>query len=110
MRDIISLGDQEKILDFFRQARDYRDSLPIKKAGSLPAIYELYCDLIDEAGGIATISTILAANGINIKNIGIIHNREFEQGVLRIEFYEAAALDNAIAQLRKEHYTVYERP
>ena len=66
-------------------------------------------DLIDEAGGIATIATILASNNISIKNIGIIHNREFENGVLRIELYEEEALNCAIALLRKYHYTVYER-
>ena len=48
--------------------------------------FALYCDIIDETGGIATIATILASNNISIKNIGIIHNREFEEGVLRIEF------------------------
>lgn len=106
----ISAGNQTEILDFFRQAKDYRDSLPINKTGSLPSIYEIYCDLIDEAGGIATIATILAANGISIKNIGIIHNREFEQGVLRIEFYENNAMKKAVQQLRKDMYTVYERP
>ena len=44
--------------------------------------------LIDESGAIATIATILASNRISIKNIGILHNREFQEGVLRIEFYE----------------------
>lgn len=110
IKGIISDGEQTQILDFFQKAKDYRDSLPIGKTGSLPSIYEIYCDLIDEAGGIATIATILATNGINIKNIGIIHNREFEQGVLRIEFYEEEAMEQAIIQLRKHHYMVYERP
>ena len=36
----------------------------------------------DEAGGIAVLASLLAFNGINIKNIGIINNREFEEGVL----------------------------
>ncbi len=106
----ISDCSQDEILDFFQEAKNYRDSLPIKGNGSLPSIFEIYCDLIDEAGGIATIATILATNSISIKNIGIIHNREFEQGVLRIEFYEEAAMTKAIAQLRKHHYIVYERP
>lgn len=109
MRQLIAAKDQERILTFFQRAKDYRDSLPIKKSGPLPSIYEIYCDLIDEAGGIATIATILATNGISIKNIGIIHNREYEEGVLRIEFYENDAMEQAILQLRKHHYVVYER-
>ena len=46
---------------------------------------------------------------ISIKNIGIIHNREFEQGVLKIEFYEEDAMEKAIALLKKRNYIVYER-
>lgn len=37
------------------------------------------------------VTTILAINQISIKNIGITHNREFEEGALRIEFYEEQA-------------------
>ena len=70
---------------------------------------KLFCDLIDEAGGIATIATILASNNISIKNIGIIHNREFQQGVLQVEFYDSDAYDHAVELLRKYHYTVYEK-
>jgi len=77
--------------------------------GSLQTVFELYCDLIDEAGGIATIATILASNHLNIKNIGILHNREFEEGVLKIEMYDQPSYQRAIELLRKYHYTVYER-
>ena len=69
----------------------------------------LYLDIADEAGGIATIATILAMDKISIKNIGITHNREFEQGVLKIEFYEEDAMEKAIALLKKRNYIVYER-
>ena len=60
-------------------------------------------------GGIATIATILASNNINLKNIGIIHNREFEEGVLRIEFYDDASSRKASELLQKYRYLVYER-
>lgn len=109
IRGKIASESRREILDFFQQARDYRDSLPIRSGGTLPRIFEIYCDLIDEAGGIATIATILATNAINIKNIGIIHNREFEDGVLRIEFYDASSREQAALLLRRHHYTVYER-
>lgn len=109
IKEEISECEEEKILYFFQEAKDYRDSLPLKGSGPLPSVFEIYCDLIDEAGGIATIATILATNGISIKNIGIIHNREFEDGVLRIEFYDEASLSQAILLLRRHHYTIYER-
>ena len=46
---------------------------------------------------------------VNIKNIGIIHNREFEEGVLRIEFYDEASSRKAAEILQKFRYIVYER-
>ena len=48
------------------------------------------------------------SNLISIKNIGIIHNREFEEGVLKIEFYEEDSSTKAAALLRKYRYVVYE--
>ena len=66
-------------------------------------------DIPDEAGAIATIATLLAKADISIKNIGIVHNREFEEGVLQVEFYEQASLNEAIILLQDLNYTVYER-
>lgn len=109
MRDYIDRKASGEIGSFFAQAKNYRDSINISTAGPIRQVHECFCDLIDEAGGIATIATILASNNISIKNIGILHNREFEHGVLHIELYDAQALKQAVALLRKYHYTVYER-
>lgn len=109
IRTKISSSDSAGIRNFFQSAKDYRDSLAISSNGVMRTVFELYCDLIDEAGGIATIATILASNLINIKNIGIIHNREFEDGVLKIELYDRNAYNHTVELLRKYHYTVYER-
>lgn len=101
--------DSSSVNKFFQSAKDYRDSITIRTSGPLEQVFELYCDLIDEAGGIATIATILASNNLSIKNIGIIHNREFEDGVLHLEMYDGESLQKAVELLRKYHYTVYER-
>ena len=77
--------------------------------GLIRKFYVLYLDIADEAGGIATIATILAMDNISIKNIGIIHNREFEEGVLKIEFYEEDAMKRGLSLLQKRNYIVYER-
>ena len=65
--------------------------------------------MADEAGGIATLATILSEHNISIKNIGIIHNREFQEGVLHIEFYEERSRKEAVELLRSCQYTIYER-
>lgn len=106
---LVDNKESQAIHDFFSEAKEYRDSITIRKHGALKKSFECFCDLIDEAGGIATIATILASNNLSIKNIGIIHNREFENGVLHIEMYAEDSLQQAIALLRKYHYTVYER-
>ncbi len=109
IREKIMDTDSSGILNFFQDAKDYRDSLTVTPKGSIQTVFELYCDLKDEAGGIATISTILAKNHLSIKNIGIIHNREFEDGVLKIEMYDHPSYLSAIELLRQYQYTVYQR-
>lgn len=107
MYQAIDQGNREDIISFFSNSKNYRDSLIIPSSSE--RVFELYLDLIDEAGGIATVATILANHKISIRNIGIIHNREFEQGVLHIEFYEEKALKDATSCLRESGYTLYER-
>lgn len=108
--DAIEAGHADYLLEYFSSAKDFRDDIPASRIRSvLNPIYEIYVDIIDESGAIATIATILATNAVNIKNIGIVHNREFQEGVLRIEFYEGDAAGKACELLRKFHYIVHER-
>ena len=57
----IDAGNERELFSFFESSRDYRNSMPDHSAGPIKKIFALYCDIIDEAGGIATIATILAA-------------------------------------------------
>lgn len=107
-RSYVDAADETALYSLFESSRDYRDSMPSSSAGPIKKQFALYCDIIDEAGGIATIATILASNNINIKNIGIVHNREFEEGVLRIEFYDGASSAKAAELLQKYRYVIYE--
>lgn len=107
-KEAIDAQNEKALYALFETSRDYRDSMPNSSAGPIKKQFALYCDIIDEAGGIATIATILASNNINIKNIGIVHNREFEEGVLRIEFYDGTASAKAAGLLQKYRYIVYE--
>lgn len=107
-KDLVDHSDEEALYSMFENSRDYRDSMPNSSAGPIKKQFAVYCDIIDEAGGIATIATILASNLINIKNIGIIHNREFEEGVLRIEFYDGDSSAKAADLLKKYRYVIYE--
>ena len=96
------------IYRMFESSRDYRDSIDVVSGGIIGRVYAMYVDLADEPGGIAAIATLLAMDGISIRNLGIIHNREFEQGVLKIEFYDADSYSRSLALLHKRNYTVHE--
>lgn len=105
----LSTMDGDYLYHMFDKAGEYRSSIPNKSAGLMKKTYEIYLDILDEAGAIATIATLLASNQISIKNIGIIHNREFEEGVLRIEFYEESAQAKANELLERHNYRIYVR-
>ena len=96
------LDDYIRLLVQIRCCIDNRDSESLFQ-------HVLYLDIADEAGAIATIATILALDKISIKNMGIIHNREFEEGALKIEFYTEEAQEQARTLLKRRNYTVFER-
>lgn len=97
----------EALYRFFEEARTYRDSFIEAGSGPIKRSYSIRVDIPDEAGSIAAVATLLALNNISIKNIGITHNREAEEGVLRIEFYEEAAIDEAVRLLTRRGYVTH---
>lgn len=105
----LSEMDVDYLYNMFDFAGEYRSSIPSKSLGLINSIFGIYVDIMDEAGAIATIATLLAGNQISIKNIGIVHNREFEEGVLRIEFYDEKSVQGANTLLSRHNYRIYER-
>lgn len=57
----------------FEEAGNYRNSMSVKKKGSISSSYELFVNIDDEPGAIAVISSVIREK-ISIKNHGIIHN------------------------------------
>lgn len=109
LRSDIKNASSQTLLDKFQSAKDYRDSITVRNVKSYNKVYELFLDLADETGGIAIIASLLAFKGISIKNIGIVHNREFEEGVLHIEFYDAESVELAAELLIEKNYVVHRR-
>lgn len=99
--------NESALFCLFDSARDYRDSFVEASIGPIKKIYSFYVDIPDETGVIATIATILASHQINLRNIGIINNREFEEGALRIDFNDEKSLQQAIVTLKKHNYTIF---
>lgn len=105
--DYVSNLDGTSINKIFTTSKEYRDSIGNTSSKSITSFYEIYVDVKDEKGAIATIATLLAQNDINIKNIGIVNNREFDNGVLRIELKTEAELNKAGLLLKENAFVVY---
>lgn len=109
IRRSLKAHDAKALYSLFESARLYRDSFQDVSSGPIRKIHGFYVDIPDEPGVISTISAILAGGEINLKNIGIVHNREFEEGVLRLEFYDASSSDTAVTILDESGYTIHPR-
>ena len=99
--------NEEKVLDFFSNAREYRESFLDSSSGPIRKVYDLKVEIDDQPGNLARVATLLSDNDINIKNIGIVHNREYERGTLRIELHDEQGLKKARDILEHNSYTVY---
>lgn len=104
----IEEGAREDIFDFFGNSKEYRDSLPLKKS-NMAISHEILLYVPDEPGEIAIIASILAARGISIKNIGIAHNREYSEGVLRVEFYDHFSMKAAYKAIKERNYMIFDK-
>lgn len=100
-------SSQNQIYDLFDRAKNYRDSFQDTSSGPIKKSYYIHLEVPDESGSIAKTAVILADALINIKNIGILHSREFEEGALKIEFYEEYSKDSAIQLLKQHDYKIY---
>lgn len=109
MIDAIEQDNARDIYNFFDSAKDYRNSIPEHATGVIRMNYEVYVDIPDEPNALAKAISYVGEEGINLKNIGITHNREDNEGVLRLSFYDNDSAIKAAALLKKCGYQVYER-
>ena len=81
LQEVIDQLDKENgayVNEYFKEAGDYRNSVPDHSIGLFDKVHKLYVHIPDQPGTIATVASLLAFNNISLKNIGIIYNREFE--------------------------------
>lgn len=105
-KDALRLGQEEKLYEFFEEAKAYRDSMEVRLSGGYFSIYQIFVDIMDVPGMIATVAALLSANKINIKNIGIVNNREFEKGALQILFDNEEDMNKGIKLLKEMNFAV----
>lgn len=107
IRNQIAAGDADAIYHFFDDARIYRDSFINASSGPIKRVYCVNVDIADRAGALSHIFSLLAEQGISVKNIGITHNRESEDGVLRMEFHTEEGRNQAINRLQEAGYSIH---
>lgn len=108
IKEKIQEGNKEGLFEFFENSKEFRDSLPLKKS-NMAVSHEILLYVPDEPGEIAIIASILAARGISIKNIGIAHNREYSDGVLRVEFYDHFSMKSAYKAIKERNYKIFDK-
>ncbi|MGO2083168.1 prephenate dehydrogenase [Vagococcus sp.] len=86
IKEALQLSDEEKINIFFTEAQSIRNQLPQHKKGAIPNLYDLFINVTDEVGAIASITQLLYEFQISITNIRILETREDIQGVLQLSF------------------------
>ncbi len=101
--------NENALFQLFDSARIYRDSFINASSGPIKRSFSFNVDIADKTGALAHIATLLANHDISIKNIGITHNRESEDGVLRIELYSESAMNTAVSLLEALGYTIHIR-
>ncbi|RFU65535.1 prephenate dehydrogenase [Peribacillus glennii] len=107
VKSLLEVDDYESILKFFKSAKEFRDELPVRAKGAIPAFYDLYIDVPDYPGIISEITGYFAHEGISITNIRIMETREDEiYGVLVVSFQTDH--DRIKAEECIKHYTNYE--
>ena len=103
----ISTGNTKYLYNFFETAQEYRDSFIDTRSGPFIKQFVLTVDIPDKSGALADVVNLLANHNISIKNIGIVHNREYQEGVLRMEFYSLKEYESAIVYLQKYNYSIH---
>lgn len=105
----ISLHNSDEVLRFFKESKTFRDKLQSRRNSLIEPRHEIGIDIPDIPGGLGDITTLLGNNNINIKNISVESNREFEPGCISITFEDQIGVTSSIDILQKHHYTVYLR-
>ena len=105
--EILERDSEKELYSFFDTARIYRNTFPEGASSELTKRYALHIDAKDEPGIIAKITTLLSEHRINIKNLSVMSDREFDIGVLKILFANKADLILATEVLSQHRFTLY---
>lgn len=96
----------EEIYQYFSQAKQFRDEMPMKEKGAIPAFYDLFIDIPDYPGVISEVTGYLAKENISITNIRVREAREGVYGILVVSFQTEEDRERGDQCIK--HYTNFE--
>ena len=100
----LARGEGRAVESFFAQAAFYRNSLPTTGRGAMDQAASLTVYLEDKPGALASITTLLGENNINIRNINIRDSRTYEGGQLHLLLGGSADAVKAYSLLKEAGY------
>ncbi|MEI5988528.1 hypothetical protein A5881_000015 [Enterococcus termitis] len=106
----IQSENKEAIFQFFYEAKETRNQMPVHKEGAIPAFHDLFVDVPDVPGVIAEITGLLGKAKLSLINLKILETREDIYGILQLTFKRQEDLEKAKETLEKEtDYLCYEK-
>src|SRR5690625_1379158 len=105
LKEYLDKDNQKDMIDYLEQAKNYRDGLGEKTTrGALPSFYDVYVDIKDQPGAIASVVQLLAASEISLRNIRILEIRDSVSGALRLSVTSHDDQLNALSLLHEHNY------
>ena len=106
LKEFLDKDKKAEMVSYLEQAKVYRDGLQQTSQGALPSFYDVYVDVKDQPGAIATVAQLLAEVEISIQNIRILEIRDNVMGALRLTVTSEDDQERAKAILQQHQYDV----
>lgn len=109
LRRELARGGETGLAALLGRAREIREGVPARTKGLLGKVEELVVAVQDRPGAIKQVLDVLAAEGINVKDIEIMRLREGEGGTLRLAVEDEKTLARAVELLRAAGFAAMRR-
>lgn len=107
--EIEALYQTGKLDEVWQRAYSFQRKLARERPGDWDSQSELTVIVPDKPGSLARVAGLLAEHGINIRDIGVLHSRERQGGLLRVTLESLSDARNAIQILQIHGYTAMRR-
>ncbi|HLR41906.1 MAG TPA: prephenate dehydrogenase [Pseudogracilibacillus sp.] len=107
LKEFLDKSNTTEMMTYLEEAKNYRDGLGHKQTrGALPSYYDIYVDIKDQPGSIASVVKLLADAEISLRNIRILEIRDNISGALRLSVTNAHDQTRAKKLLKENGYEV----